>query len=116
MVTIEEFCSVLYCCPVIDCSKEYKNKFNLKKHVKTIHFGKKPFSCLICNKKFVSKQNLREHRFIHSGIKPYKCTYCGKKFRQASHLSLHRRIHKRNYLETLQNAVKIEQIEEKTQD
>ena len=108
MALLELVTFTLYSCPVEGCSKEYRNKFTLKKHVKLIHFGKKPFTCSICLQSFVSKQNLREHSFIHSGIKPYKCTYCGKKFRQLSYLSLHKRKHRKNYSETLKKALIIE--------
>ena len=102
----------LYCCCVQNCSKEYKNKFNLKKHMEIIHFRVKPFKCDVCQQEFVSKQNLLEHSFIHSGLKPYKCSYCGNKFRQISQLSLHRRIHNKNYAESLKNVKEIELISE----
>lgn len=112
MIGSEEFKVTYYCCSAEGCNKEYKNKFNLKRHMQMIHLGKKPFCCKICNQSFVSKQNLREHAFIHSGIKPYKCSYCGKKFRQISQHSLHKRKHKKNYAATLQYAVQIEKAEE----
>ena len=102
----------LYCCPMPFCNKEYKNKFNLKRHMEIIHFHIKPFNCLECQQEFVSKQNLREHSFIHSGLKPYKCSYCGSKFRQISQLSLHRRVHNKNYEESLKNVKAMEIISE----
>ena len=90
----------LYCCPVEYCDREYKSKFNLKKHVQTWHLNIIAFSCKVCNKRFVSKQNLREHNFIHQDKKPFRCSFCGKKFRQSSQLCLHKRSHKKNYAET----------------
>lgn len=94
------FIERLFCCPVEDCDREYKSKFNLKKHIQTWHLNAISFNCKVCNKKFVSKQNLREHNFIHLNKKPFKCTFCGKKFRQSSQLCLHKRSHKKNYGET----------------
>lgn len=106
----EELKVIFYCCSVQSCNKEYKNKFNLKRHMEIIHFRTKPYKCVICSQEFVSKQNLREHSFIHSGLKPYKCSYCGSKFRQISQLSLHRRSHNKNYAESLKNVEAIEML------
>ncbi|OMJ87222.1 hypothetical protein SteCoe_11062 [Stentor coeruleus] len=98
----------LFCCAVAGCGKEYKSKFNLKKHMFISHLGKNNFRCKKCNKLFVSKQNLREHSFIHSNIKPFKCSYCGKRFRQTSQLCMHKREHKKKYAETLKYAMLID--------
>lgn len=99
---------LLYCCPYKSCLKEYRSKFNLKRHVEFYHLGQKPYICSACNKSFVSKQNLIEHQYIHSGVKPYKCTVCGQKFRQVSLLSLHKRTHSYNYQETLSYAIQLQ--------
>ena len=90
----------LFCCPIEDCTKNYKSKFTLKKHIEIWHLHRVSFQCRICNKGFVSKQNLREHIFIHQNIKPFRCSFCGKKFRQSSQLCLHKRSHKKNYSQT----------------
>ena len=107
MEAFEEFMMTIYCCLVDGCSKEYKSKFNLKKHIQVIHCSVKPFQCSICKQTFVCKKNLKEHMFIHSGAKPYKCSYCAKKFRQLSQLTLHRRQHGKKYTATLQVAKSI---------
>lgn len=52
------------------------------------------FLCEECNKKFSSKQCLKEHRYKHSNIKPYNCNLCKKKFRHASQLALHKKLHR----------------------
>lgn len=83
----------IYCCPCFDCDKEYKSRFNLKRHFEKHHLGKKFNVCSICKKSFASGQILREHLYRHSGIKPYRCSFCRKRFRQYSHLSVHRKIH-----------------------
>ena len=106
-----EIITVLYCCPFETCLKEYKSKFNLKRHVQYNHLGNKPFVCVTCEKKFVSKQNLKEHQFIHTGAKPYKCNFCGLKFRQISLLSLHKRTHNSNYQDTLHFAIELQKNE-----
>lgn len=83
----------LYCCMYTDCSSEYSTKFNLKRHVESVHMHVKRFQCPLCKVYFSSKQSLKEHQHIHSGMMPFTCLACGKLFRQASQLSLHKRVH-----------------------
>ncbi|OMJ95552.1 hypothetical protein SteCoe_961 [Stentor coeruleus] len=83
----------IYCCMYTDCTCEYSTKFNLKRHVESVHLHIKKYQCNICSGYFSSKQSLKEHRHIHSGAMPFKCSVCDKFFRQASQLSLHKRIH-----------------------
>ena len=83
----------LYCCMYPECDSEYTSKFNLKRHVESVHLHIKKYKCTICACLFSSKQSLIEHQHIHSGLMPFKCSACHKYFRQASQLSLHRRIH-----------------------
>lgn len=87
---------VIFCCMYMGCDKTYSTKFNLKRHVETIHLNKKRHYCEECKRWFASKQNLVEHMYTHSGEKPFQCNLCPKIFRQASQLSLHQRKH---YLE-----------------
>ncbi|OMJ93000.1 hypothetical protein SteCoe_4079 [Stentor coeruleus] len=84
---------VLYCCPFPGCSKEYKVKFNLRRHVQMIHIKMTFHRCRVCAKSFSSRQVLKEHFYRHSKVKPYYCAKCGKRFRQYSHLSSHRKSH-----------------------
>lgn len=50
------------------------------------------FMCDICKKKFVRKDNMRDHILqIHAGKKP-ECEFCGKKMRSTA-LSRHRKFH-----------------------
>lgn len=49
--------------------------------------------CLICNKNFHSKQNLRRHLQTHTGEKPHRCEYCELSFLRLSHLQRHIRVH-----------------------
>lgn len=83
----------IFCCPCSDCGKEYRSRFNLRRHFEKYHLGKKFNLCKTCNKSFASRQILREHLYRHSGAKPYRCAFCRKRFRQYSHLSVHKKSH-----------------------
>ncbi|OMJ71315.1 hypothetical protein SteCoe_30516 [Stentor coeruleus] len=96
---------MIFCCPSSDCGREYKCKFNLKRHFESSHLGLKHFICEMCNKSFASKQILKEHMHRHLGIKPYKCPVCQHFFRQYSQLCLHRRKHDIKY----RKAVEVEE-------
>jgi len=100
----------LYCCMHADCDSEYSTKFNLKKHVESVHMKVKKFKCPSCCVYFSSKQSLQEHTNIHTGAMPFKCILCEKYFRQASQLSLHKRVHIKGGKNT--DYVKVEVSEE----
>ena len=53
------------------------------------HTGEKQYACQVCSKEYRNKQNLKEHMTIHVGIKPFVCPHCSKEFRQNANLKLH---------------------------
>jgi uncharacterized Zn-finger protein len=75
------------------CHRKYNSKYNLKRHVETVHLRLNKHTCKQCQHQFASKQNLREHEYMHTGAKPFVCEVCKLCFRQASQRSLHRRVH-----------------------
>ena len=60
------------------CSKNFVKKQELKDHLSR-HFGLNLSLCPICGKQFSHASNLSRHIRIHTGIKPYKCKQCGKR-------------------------------------
>lgn len=50
----------------------------------------RPFECVYCDKRFKSKNNLRQHVRIHTGERPYVCNICAESFIQMSSLQHHR--------------------------
>ncbi|XP_066251376.1 zinc finger protein 678-like [Euwallacea similis] len=79
------------------CSKMFKTKQGLKKHllriknmVKTKKSStRKPYACEICLKSFRQISNLKDHMRTHNGEKPYLCATCGKGFNQLGNLRQH---------------------------
>ena len=102
----------LYCCMYSDCGSEYSTKFNLKRHVESVHMHLKKFQCSRCQSLFSSKQSLKEHLHIHSGAMPFKCSICEKNFRQASQLSLHKRVHMLEGVISTYKKIKVEDLSE----
>lgn len=46
------------------CGKAFLYMSKYRRHLK-IHTGEKPFACLICNKEFSQKANLKTHMSTH---------------------------------------------------
>ena len=86
-----------YICYYEDCQRIFNSKYNLQRHINSKHLSIKNFSCSLCGKKVVSKQNLIEHEYIHTGDKPFECPIpgCGKRYRQSSQLCVHKKAHKK---------------------
>jgi len=66
------------------------NRMNLKQHIDSIHDGKKPHKCSICDQSFSQKGHLKEHTdSVHEGKKPHKCSICGQSFSKKGQLKQH---------------------------
>lgn len=89
------------------CSKSLLTTLVLERHVRIIHFNEKLEKCLICNEKFSSYPQLRNHKkqihkielieksdkiTVKKEIK-YICQFCGKNFIKPFMFREHLRIH-----------------------
>lgn len=55
----------------------------------------KPYGCIRCDKKFVTKRELARHSSVHTGHRPHTCETCGKSFARLDKLKRHLLIHLR---------------------
>ena len=63
------------------CGQKYQRKPHYFNHLRE-HKGLKRIICKICNKVFLSEENLRIHKRTHPAVpKPFKCRYCDVSFR-----------------------------------
>ena len=74
------------------CEKSYSNKYNLRKHQRSVHLGIK-YYCADCGKSFADSNTLKLHKeSAHLG-KRYACTDCPKIFHYREALVRHFRYH-----------------------
>ncbi|XP_060524750.1 zinc finger protein 567-like [Cylas formicarius] len=90
----------------VDCSKDQMTaicpickgsflKSSLDAHIRN-HSGQRPFTCLICNKDFTTKWNLKLHKWTHASRtqKPFKCNLCKAAFIRNTDYVAHMNSHK----------------------
>ena len=76
-----------------DCSRSFKNKTLLQRHMSTTHSDLRPYECDTCPLKFKSSTNLRAHQITHTGERKYSCEICGKLFGYKTSLIQHIKLH-----------------------
>lgn len=79
-------------CPI--CKGIYLRS-SLEVHIRN-HSGQRPFTCLICNKDFTTKWNLKLHKWTHASrtSKPYRCDQCKGAFIRETDYIAHMNSHK----------------------
>ena len=56
-----------------ECHSVFKTKQNLKRHIQSVHEGKKQHKCSICDYTFSQKGHVKQHiESVHGGKKQHK--------------------------------------------
>ena len=105
------------------CDSHFKQRYNLKSHISSVHEEKKQARCEICGKSFQQKSNLIQHiARAHEGKKPsFKCEICdyscSRKDQMKQHAvsihernQSHRRLHRVFILGTVRHRENVEQV------
>ncbi len=72
------------------CSKRFGEKGNLRKHRRSVHFNERPFGCSTCGATFAFKDGLARHiKLVHDNVRPFSCNRCGSSYKQISQLRRH---------------------------
>ena len=72
------------------CHKNFKEKRELRNHVKRVHEGELDFLCDQCSRPFVDAYALKRHvANVHDVDKRFKCLQCDKGFGGRSHYNEH---------------------------
>uniref|UniRef100_A0A7S0BI92 C2H2-type domain-containing protein n=1 Tax=Rhodosorus marinus TaxID=101924 RepID=A0A7S0BI92_9RHOD len=101
------------------CSKEFKRKYDLRRHITTVHEKVRKFGCNMCDLRFLQRAHLTEHiscvherrksnfcakcdltfssksrlvrhdRAVHQKLRPYVCGVCNNKYFQRTDLKKH---------------------------
>lgn len=79
------------------CEWKFYSKSELKEHM-VRHGGERKFQCSICKKAYARKYTLREHMRIHENDRRFVCTICGRSFVQNCSLKHHTKVHHPNML------------------
>ena len=58
-----------------------------------LYFGRRPFSCKVCNIRFSKKSHLAKHDCTNEGSRLLSCNVCSKSFSQISKLKNHQLVH-----------------------
>uniref|UniRef100_A0A182TVU4 Zinc finger protein 865 n=1 Tax=Anopheles melas TaxID=34690 RepID=A0A182TVU4_9DIPT len=83
--------------PCSICQQPY-TKTSMRRHLETHTKERMAYACGICNKRFTTNWNLKQHKWTHTNptMKPFQCTYCPSAFVRESdfvtHVNAHRSI------------------------
>uniref|UniRef100_A0A182M1U3 C2H2-type domain-containing protein n=1 Tax=Anopheles culicifacies TaxID=139723 RepID=A0A182M1U3_9DIPT len=83
--------------PCSICQQPY-TKTSMRRHMETHTKERMAYACGICNKRFTTNWNLKQHKWTHANptMKPFQCTYCPSAFVRESdfvtHVNAHRSI------------------------
>ena len=72
------------------CDYNCSQKSVMNRHVASVHQEKKPFKCNICDYSCFQKKDMKKHiASVHEGKKPFKCDICDYSSSQKGNLKTH---------------------------
>eukprot|EP00184_Porphyridium_aerugineum_P000543 CAMPEP_0184707564 /NCGR_PEP_ID=MMETSP0313-20130426/37335_1 /TAXON_ID=2792 /ORGANISM="Porphyridium aerugineum, Strain SAG 1380-2" /LENGTH=391 /DNA_ID=CAMNT_0027169143 /DNA_START=514 /DNA_END=1689 /DNA_ORIENTATION=- len=74
------------CCKL--CGTVFSRKFDLRRHLRTVHMPDRQFTCSICYDSFQRAEHLRVHQLVHTKTSRI-CTICNKPFISQHNLERH---------------------------
>ena len=72
------------------CDKMYTSRYNIRMHM-NLHSGNNVHKCRFCNKTFGHKHVFDSHVRTHTGERPFSCGKCDRRFGDRSNCSSHRK-------------------------
>ncbi|GMT14792.1 hypothetical protein PFISCL1PPCAC_6089, partial [Pristionchus fissidentatus] len=82
----------LFKCPYDGCTHPgYKCTKALTAHIRSVHTKDRPFRCLLCDRTFVRKNDLKTHELTHQSTASLMCPGCNKGFKRVAGLRAHKK-------------------------
>lgn len=72
------------------CDKMYTSRYNIRMHM-NLHSGNNVHKCAFCGRNFAHKHVYESHVRTHTGERPFSCGKCERKFGDRSNCSSHRK-------------------------
>ena len=77
-----------YACEI--CKRVFNDIKNRKRHIRTVHEGKKPYICNMCKTAYGQSDGLKKHiSSFHNKEKPFKCKLCSASYSRKYDLTHH---------------------------
>jgi hypothetical protein len=70
------------------CEKMYTSRYNIRMHM-NLHTGNNVHTCRYCGRKFAHKHVYESHLRTHTGERPFACEKCERKFGDRSNCASH---------------------------
>ena len=70
------------------CEKVYTSRYNIRMHM-NLHTGNNVHTCEHCNRKFAHKHVYESHVRTHTGERPFACEKCSRRFGDRSNCASH---------------------------
>ena len=72
------------------CDKMYTSRYNIRMHM-NLHSGNNVHKCAFCGRNFAHKHVYESHVRTHTGERPFACGKCDRRFGDRSNCSSHRK-------------------------